>query len=259
MYSHFSYEIIQIGNRQVEIFDTEHWMTGERTPTNLRMLLIMEIVGNASGPLSPTEINSQLGLPKQTIHRLCSTLVEERFLIRDGEGKKLRPARRMRLIASGILTASRFHIIRRQILQHVADEVGETVNFVMPEDDGMNYVDRIETNWAFRVQFPVGSNVPFHCTASGKTFLSRLPKTARTKMVAALPLDKLTPNTIDDPQRLLKELNTISRQGYAIDNQEFIEGMVAIAVPVLDHRGRFLCSTCFSRPHSASISRTHNC
>ena len=223
-------------------------MTGERTPTNLRMLLIMEIVGNANGPLSPTEINSKLGLPKQTVHRLCNTLVDEGFLIKDRSAKKLRPARRTRAIASGILTASRFHIARRQILQSVADEVGETVNFVMPEDDGMSYIDRIETDWAFRVQLPIGTHVPFHCTASGKAFLAGLPKQARMKMVTALQLNKLTPNTIDSREKLLEELRVVSKQGFAIDNEEFMEGMLAIAVPVADKQGRFHAAVAFHGP-----------
>ncbi len=223
-------------------------MTGERTPTNLRMLLIMEIVGDAGQALSPTEINSRLKLPKQTIHRLCNTLVEQGFLIKDGVDKKLRPARRTRVIASGILTASRFHIARHQILQGVADAVGETVNFVMPEDDGMSYIDRIETDWAFRVQLPIGTHVPFHCTASGKTFLAGLPNQARKKIVAALQLEKLTPNTIDDPELLLEELRVISKQGYAIDNEEFMEGMLAIAVPISNMQGMFHAALAFHGP-----------
>ncbi len=220
----------------------------ERIPTNLRMILIMEVIAKAGIPLSPTEINRELGLPKQTIHRVCNTMIEEGLLVRDGAGNRLRPSRRTREIATGILTASRFHIIRRQILQSVADEVGETVNFVMPEDDGMNYVDRIETDWSFRVQLPVGSHVPFHCTASGKVFLSCLPSAKRKKMVNALNLEQLTSNTITDIDQLLSELKQISKQGFAIDNEEFMDGMVAIAVPVFDPELRYHASLAFHGP-----------
>ena len=107
---------------------------------------------------------------------MCNTLSEEGFLFREKPGKKLRPARRLRRLASGLLQASRYHIARHQILLNVAEQVGETVNFVMPEEDGMSYIDRVETDWPFRVQLPVGSHVPFHCTASGKVFLASLAK-----------------------------------------------------------------------------------
>ena len=157
----------------------------ERIPTNLRTLLILEVLGQSDRPLSPTEINHEIGLPKQTIHRLCTKLEQEGFLARETDGKKLRPTRRARLMASGILHSSRDHIARHQVMQRVAEDVGETVNFVVPDSGGMIYIDRIETDWPFRVQLPVGTHVPFHCTASGKTFLASLSPKARLAISAA--------------------------------------------------------------------------
>ncbi|MGB7337009.1 MAG: IclR family transcriptional regulator [Salaquimonas sp.] len=214
-------------------------MTESRLPTNLRLLLILEKIGEVNAPVSPTEIAKMLNLPKQTAHRLCATLLEEGFVVRESPGKKLRPARRMREMATGILDASHDHIARHQILEAVARSVKETVNFVMPEEKGMSYKDRVETDWAFRVQLPVGTHVPFHCTASGKCFLASLKKSEREKFIEVLPMEKLTDNTISESEALLAELRQITKQGYAIDNEEFMDGMVAIAVPVLDYRGRF--------------------
>ena len=178
----------------------------ERIPTNLRTLLILEVLGQSDRPLSPTEINHEIGLPKQTIHRLCTKLEQEGFLARETDGKKLRPTRRARLMASGILHSSRDHIARYQVMQRVAEDVGETVNFVVPDSGGMIYIDRIETDWPFRVQLPVGTHVPFHCTASGKTFLASLSPKARLAMVRSLRLQSLTPNTLCTDTSLLAEL-----------------------------------------------------
>ena len=175
----------------------------DRIPTNLRTLLILEVLGRSDRALSPTEINQSIGLPKQTIHRLCAKLEHEWFLAREEDGKKLRPTRRSRLMASGLLHASRNHIARHQVMQRVADEVGETVNFVVPDSAGMIYVDRVETDWPFRVQLPVGTHVPFHCTASGKTFLASLTPKARQAMVRSLQLKNLTPNTLCTEDALL--------------------------------------------------------
>ena len=126
--------------------------------------------------------------------------------------------------------------------------MGETVNFVVPEDQGMSYKDRVETNWAFRIQLPIGTHVPFHCTASGKTFLATLPKAERRRLVGVMKLDAMTKNTITDPEILMKELRQIARQGYAIDNEEFMDGMVATAVPVRDPSGRYVASLAFHGP-----------
>lgn len=213
---------------------------GARIPTNLRMLLILETIGSRSSPMTAAEIGREMGLPKQTIHRLCNTLVSEGYLAQDGSG--LRPGRRARGIASGLLHASTSHIARHRILRHIAAETGETVNFVVPEERGMSYKDRVETDWAFRVQLPVGSHVPFHCTASGKTFLASLKPRDRARIVGSGELEALTPNTVTEPEVLLNELKEIRRRGYAIDNEEFIEGMAAIAVPVRDADGRYMAS-----------------
>ncbi len=224
-----------------------------RIPTNLRTLMILEIIGKSDLPMTPTQINAQLGLPKQTIHRLCHTLEGEGFLAHTPGGKGLQPARRMLAMASGIFQASRFHIARHQILVDVARQVGETVNFVMPEEDGMSYVDRVETDWPFRVQLPIGSHVPFHCTASGKTFLAMQPKKTRQRLVKSLYLKKLAANTIENPELLLAELKKIAKQGYALDNEEFMAGMVAIAVPIVDTDGRFVAALAF---HGSTMRMT---
>lgn len=223
-------------------------VSGSRIPTNQRALLILEVIGRSDRSMTPTEINAELGLPKQSIHRLCTTLVEEGFLIPEPKGRRLRPTRRLRLMATGIMHASSFHIARHQVMLDVARKIQETINFVAPEDGGMTYLDRVETDWPFRIQLPVGTHVPFHCTASGKTFLASLAAAARKSMVQCLQLEQHTPNTLTDPTALLQELKKISKQGYAVDNEEFMEGMVAVAVPINDETGRYVASLAFHAP-----------
>jgi len=220
----------------------------KRIPTNLRTLLILEAVANASAPLTATEINAKIGLPKQTVHRLCTTLEEEGFLTREPGGRRFRPSRRLRSMGTGLLTSSRGHIARHQVLQDIAASVRETVNYVVPVETGMSYLDRVETDWPFRIQLPIGSSVPFHCTASGKCFLASLPPPTRKRFVGALTLSKLTPRTHTTPASLLEELTRVADQGYAIDNEEFMDGMVAIAVPVVDPKGRYTASLAFHGP-----------
>jgi len=62
--------------------------TVSRIPTNLRTLLILEALSNANEALTTTQLNKHVGLPKQTIHRLVSTLEKEDFLVREPGGKK---------------------------------------------------------------------------------------------------------------------------------------------------------------------------
>ena len=209
----------------------------ENTPPNIRMLRLVEILSHHGKPMSPTELNAEFGLPKQSIHRLCTTLLEAGFL--EKSGRKLRPSARLLSIASGLGRLGVEHMGCHQILQNVSAEFGETVNLVRPETAGMMYIDRVETNWPFRVLLPIGTHVPFHCTASGKTYLASLPKSKRANIIASLRLDRLTDKTIISAERLEDELIQIRRQRYALDREEFYDGMVAIAVPILDNENRY--------------------
>ena len=220
----------------------------KRIPTNLRNLLILEVLAKSDRPMTAPEINEVLGLPRQTVHRLCVTLEQNGFLVRQGNSRKYQVARRLRELGSGLLQNSRDHIARRQILLDVASTVRETVNYVVPQDSGMHYLDRVEADWAFRIQLPIGTNVPFHCTASGKCFLASLAPRKRRDFVAALKLERMTDATHTQNDSLLAELAEIAEQGHSLDREEFLDGMVAIAVPVQDWNNRFVAALAFHGP-----------
>ena len=220
----------------------------ERVATNLRTLLILEAVAKADRPLSPTEINRDIGLPKQSIHRLCQTLVEEGFLIREVSGKKLEAAPRTLRLARGLTTSRHLNIARHQVLMTVSAATRETVNFVVPELDGMTYLDRVETDCIFRIELPIGSRVPFHCTASGKCYLASLEPKQFKAVAASIHYEPRTPNTITDSQRLAAEVQEIQQRGYAIDDEELFRDMIALAVPVKDDHGNFLAALAYHGP-----------
>ena len=220
----------------------------ERVATNLRTLLILEAVAASDRPLSPTEINRDIGLPKQSIHRLCQTLVEEGFLIREVSGKKLEAAPRTLRMARGLTTSRHLNIARHQVLTSISAATKETVNFVVPEFDGMTYLDRVETDWIFRIELPIGSRVPFHCTASGKCYLASLDAKQFNDVVGTIRVEPRTPNTITSKEQLQSEIQVIRERGYAIDNEELFRDMCALAVPVNDSDGKFLAALAYHGP-----------
>jgi len=219
-----------------------------RIATNMRTLLILEAVANSREPLSPTEINKEIGLPKQSIHRLCQTLLDEGFLIRDVSGKKLLPAPRSLQLANGLIASTHQSVARHQVLLNLSNATGETVNFAVPETDGMTYLDRVETDWIFRIELPIGSRVPFYCTASGKCFLASLQTRELDSFLQTIQFERRTKNTIPSAEALRTELNDVRRDGFARDNEELFEGMVALAVPVLNKNGRFIAAVAFHGP-----------
>ncbi len=221
---------------------------GGTIPTNLRLLMVLEAMAEAGVPVTPTEVNAGLGLPKPTIHRLFATLEEEGFVQRDIDGRSYSPGRRLRVMASQVLSSLRIRTARQAILRRLSEEIGETCNIALPGRDAMIYVERVETHWPLRIQLPIGTRVPFYCTASGKVYLSTLRKTHRERTLRAERLVARTANTLTDVPALLDELAGVARAGFALDREEFMDGMIALAVPILDPAGRLVSTLSFHAP-----------
>ena len=232
---------------------------GGRVPTSLRGLMILEVLALADRPLRLSELGAALGLPKQTAHRLCGALQREAFVEREPDGR-FSPGLRLRAMAPAMLLPDHRRMARRRIMERVSTAVGETCNLVVPEPEGMTYVDRVETHWPLRIQLPVGSHVPFHCTASGKMYLSTLGKSAQRRLVGTLTLEGCARNTHTQAASLSRELRAIAERGFSTDDEEMIDGMVALAVPVTDADGRFLAALAVHGPlprFSLDAARSH--
>ena len=211
-------------------------------PTNLRLLVLLEEVAKAGVPVTPTALKETLNLPKPTLHRLFNTAEAEGFLQRDIDGRSYGPGPRLRQLSMHTASSQRIRTVRLTILRSVAEEVGETCNLATADREGMTYLDRVETEWPLRIQLPIGTQVPFHCTASGKMYLSTLrPHILRT-VLTTRPLKAQTDATLTDMDAITGELETTRLRGYSTDNEEFMSGMAAVAVPIWDGQGKLLAT-----------------
>lgn len=213
----------------------------EKTSSITRVLEIIESVSRAERPLSPADLALQLGIPKPSIHRILQQLETEGYLQTNMRGL-LVPADRLHSVALGVLYTSRFKALRQAILKNLAAKVGETCGISIPDGTEMIYYDRIQTNWPLQVHLPIGSHTPVWCTSSGKLYLSSLPEDRRQRIIHNLPLEKLARNTLATPEGLESALLETASNDRGIDNEEFVDGMVAFSVPIRDKNGRlFAC------------------
>ena len=222
--------------------------TKGQIPTNLRLLLIFEEVARSGVPVSHVALAEALALPKPSIHRLLTTAEEEGFLQRDVDGKSFGPGRRLRRLAANTLSSQRIRTERLIVMKALAEEVGETCNLAAPGRFGMVYLDRVETHWPLRIQLPIGTHVPFHCTASGKMYLSSLRTDKLDRLLSWMDFEQRTQQTIIDKTLLREEITATRQRGYSTDNEELMEGMAAIAVPIKDSEGRLLTTLSIHAP-----------
>lgn len=217
-------------------------------PTNLRILRLVEVIAQAGSPVTAAELAKATGLARPTVHRLLATAEAEGFVQRHVDARSWGPGRRLRRLAASALSSDRIRTERLVVMQALAREVGETCNLAAPDRDGMVYLDRVETHWPLRIQLPIGSKVPLHCTASGKMYLSSLRADRLERLLAWLPLERKTPRTLTDPDALREELAQTRTRDYSVDDEEFMEGMAAVSVPIRDPQGRLLSTLSVHAP-----------
>jgi DNA-binding IclR family transcriptional regulator len=206
---------------------------GGTQSTLIRGFAIVERIVQADRPLSSAYLAEELDLPKATVHRICQQLEDEGLLQREPGGKRFTGGRRLRRLAMATMSNSVLNAHRRSILQALSQEVGETCNLTVLDGNEIVYLDRIETNWPYRIHLPVGSHLPLHCTATGKLFLANMKPAARRRLIDSLTLTRHTDMTITDPETLEAQLSKVAEEGIGYDSGEFLEGLVSIAVPVI--------------------------
>ena len=234
-------------------------MKRERGSTIERVLDILDTVAASTKPLSATDINERLNLPKATAHRLCAQLEARGYLLKRIDGKTYQPGKSLFDVAVGVLANSRFGATRHAILTKLSEKVGETCNIAYPDGLYMAYSDRVETHAPLRLHSPIGTKVPLYCTASGKLYLSTLPKSRRKAVINKLKLEARAKNTITSPDLLLEEINSVEQNQVSIDNQELYDDIIAIAVPIKDKQGRFYSSLAIQAPASrVSVKHTEH-
>lgn len=212
-----------------------------------RALDLLETIAQSGRSLALAELEATLDLPKPTVHRLCQRLEAEGYLMREPGGRRYTVGGRLLRLGFDVMRSGAT-IDRHAVLESLVNQIGETCNFTALAGHEVVYLDRVEARWPLRLHLEPGSRVPLHCTASGKLFLAALPVARRARLLDALDLSAHTPSTLTTRAALERELATIASQGYSLDREEFLLGLVAIAVPVIDAQGTTLAAIACHAP-----------
>ncbi len=200
--------------------------------------------------MSLADLAVRLSLPKVTAHRLCMQLLEAGFVTRDVNERDYTVGPALRKLAFDTLNHGAVRGLRHQILTELVEQVGETCNITTLDGASVLYLDRVEALRPWRLTLAVGEHVPLHCTASGKLYLALLPGPQRELLVSQITLTAMTESTITTAEALVQECAKVRTAGYALDQQEFIDGLLAIAVPIFDEHGAIRATVAVHAPIS---------
>lgn len=204
----------------------------------LRLFSLLEAIATKDQLFSLQALTEELHIPKPTLHRMLQQLEQAGLLERSADGRHYGTGVRLRRLAENLLLNDILHGARHAVLRHLVDEIGESCNLTALTGSEVIYLDRVETAAPLRFYLHPGSRVPAHCSASGKVFLSEMTPSQRQRLLAHAPLEAYTPKTLTQMDQLEKEFKQIKRQGFALDNEEFLPGLLCVAVLVPNTNGR---------------------
>ena len=224
----------------------------DRGSTIQRILETTEFITQNDGLYEAEQVAKILGYPPTSANKLFTDMKLAGFLQESILGR-LTLAKEFRDLSETAISHKHFKDKRMSLLNALSTKVGETCGISLASGVNMIYFERAQSNWPIQIYLPPGAHVPMTASASGKLYLSSLPFTAQKTFLYNIGLERFTRNTMMNTNELLNELVLIKAQGYGTDNEEFIEGMCSVAVPIKNTSTAFGYLFCHAPSFRTSI------
>ena len=214
----------------------------------VRSLELLEAVaGHAESGL--LDLANRTGLRPSTAHRLLATLVERGYVVQNPQNSRYRLGHRIVALAGRAEDRmARLRASVRPWMRQILEQYDESTNLTVLDRFSVVYVDQLESSRAVRMFTRIGSRVPAHATGAGKALLAFQPPAMLDQLYAGEPFAQLTARTITSADGLREEFERVRRLGYALDREEYDDGVACVAAPIFDHTGETLAAISISGP-----------
>lgn len=195
-----------------------------------------------------TDLSRDLQINKSTVSKILSTLEAHHYLTQNSENRKYRLG--LRFFELGSLVADQMDLQKMALpfMEELNRKVEETVHLVVMDNFEIVYINKVESPQSLRIGTRVGGRLPAYCTGVGKVLLAALSPDDLKQFLKKNRLKRLTPNTIADPEKLREKLREIRSQGYALDNEEFSEGLMCVSAPIYNYSQGVIAAISISGP-----------
>jgi IclR family acetate operon transcriptional repressor len=197
-----------------------------------RTLDLLELFAREQRPLSLSEMAELMDIPGSSAHGLIKTLQSRGYLYEINRKRGYFPTKKLLVIANSITCAIPLLDKLEPYLSQLRDETEETVVLAKQQGDLVVYLDVYEANQSVRFSPKSGELKHLHSTASGKTILASMPEHVREEFLSRLPLERRTPHTITEVERLRQVIEIGRRRGWWDMEGENNPDLMAIAAAV---------------------------
>jgi DNA-binding IclR family transcriptional regulator len=215
-----------------------------------RGLRVIETIADLGGSATLSEIARKTALPKSTAHHLLRSLIEFGYLVRDGEARPYKLGPNLFRLTGRTWTQAQLAEISISFLDELSRLTGEGTSLAVLREGLVTIVAKRDSEGPVRVVQKVGATRPIHCTAVGKTLAAWLPESDLDNILHRFHFEKMTAKTITTHAAFRRELAHIRGAGFAVDNEEHMEGIRCLATPVWDQSGEVCAALCIVGPKS---------
>jgi DNA-binding IclR family transcriptional regulator len=203
-----------------------------------RAVTLLRLLQDGGGTHGVSELSRKAGLHKSTVHDILHTLCHHRLVEQDPATKRFRLGAGLLEFSAHVRDRLDLRRVARAHLGELARATGETVFLGTFDGDHVMIVDKEESTHDLKITSPVGRRIPYCAGAFGKVFLAALPAAERDRLFRRRPLRPFTAKTVTDTAAYVRDLARVRRDGFALDDEEYIDGVRAAAAPIVDGQGR---------------------
>lgn len=202
-----------------------------------KAISVLNLIADAPRPPRFTDLMAASGLPKGTLHRILSALIDQRLVRLQARDQTYRLGSRLFELAHRVWANFDLREAAAAEMQRLADLWRGSIHLAVPDGTDALIIDLAEAPQPFRLPFGVGRRLPLYASALGKALLAFATPDTRGDAVSRLALEPITQRTITDRAALELELDLTIVRGYALDDEELETGIRCVAAPILDHTG----------------------
>ena len=206
--------------------------TSYSAPSVKKAFKIVQTIADSSAGIGVSALAKQLRMGKSTVHGITSALEELGVLVRDPLQKKYTVGYTLLELSRKAYRKMELREMARVPMEILMEKVGETVFLGIMNGDHITILDVVESHNEMKITSPPGTRLPLLAGATGKVFLAQLEERKAKEIVQKMGLKRYTSKSVVDPKKFLKDVEEAKRMGYAIDNEEYLIGVRAIAVPI---------------------------
>ncbi len=202
----------------------------------LKAMQLIEHMTTIGEEIGVSDLAKAFNLNKSNVHDILVTFESMGFIKKNESNRRYSLGNKFLEVANSISQQQYFRDVARREVNMISQKTGDICYFGIPYGDKVMYLEGGTPDLYMTTKPVLGMTAPLYCTGIGKAILSHYPK-EEIERIANSNLQKVTENTITQPQLLIDQLDFINQIGYSIDDQEHEGGIKCVAVPILDRRG----------------------